>query len=95
MVSKIKKSTQNSKRKSDFKKRNLRRIEKTKKAKAIGDKEFVDKKARRQERMQSKAAEEAHSGEEDAISSDSELERELADDRDAKDPEKLDETVFN
>ena len=46
MASKIKRSTQNSKRKSEFKKRQLRRIEKTKKAKAVGEKEFVDKKAR-------------------------------------------------
>ena len=35
------------------------------------------------------------SDDEEAISSDSELEREIADDNDAKDPEKLDETVFN
>ena len=95
MVSKIKKSAQNSKRKYDFKKRNLRRIEKTKKAKAVGEKEFVDKKARRQERMQGKSTEEPKSDDEEDISSDSELERDLAEERDAKDPEKLDETVFN
>ena len=98
MASKIKRSTQNSKRKSEFKKRQLRRIEKTKKAKAVGEKEFVDKKARRQQRVKGKSSEQPNKNEsddEEAISSDSELEREIADDNDAKDPEKLDETVFN
>ena len=100
MVTKIKKSIANSKRKKDFKQRQHRRIEKKNKAKSLDSKQFVDKKQRREERMKKKAEEERGSNDsameedEDEISSDSELERELAEDQAAKDPEKLDETVF-
>jgi len=59
----------------------------------------VDRKARRDEKKQKKGEEKKDNDEEmddedDMISSDSELEQELAEDAAAKDPEKLDETVF-
>ena len=60
----------------------------------------MDKKKRREEKSQkkgeeSKVEDDDMGDEDDMISSDSELERELAEDQAAKDPEKLDESVFN
>jgi hypothetical protein len=111
MVSKIKKSVQNSMRKGDFKKRQQAKIVKKHRDMNEERNKFVDKKqvlAKKQEEKDNRQHEKGSQkqktkkgedkNEEDDVSmgeTDSELERELEADNDAKDPEKLDETVFN
>ena len=98
MVTRIKKAIQNSKHKASFNKRQTHRIKKKQRAGEVEQKQFVDKKKRREEKMRQKG-EEVKDNEEmeiddELISSDSDLEKELAEDQAATDPDKLDESVF-
>ncbi len=107
MVTRIKKSIDNSKRKGDFKKRQQFRIEKKQRQNNMEKHEFVDKrellankkkgkKTGRQTREQdNKESGDENADMEDDSEEDKELEKELAEEAEANNPEALDETIFD
>ena len=101
MVTKIKKSIDNSKRKGDFKKRDKMRIEKKQRKSTAESMEFVDKREmiKAKKRNNKPAKKPVKESDEDEEMDDAELEKELAkdleEDKEFKNPDLLDETVFN
>ena len=107
MVTKIKKSIQNSKHKQGFKKRQQQRIEKKHKQANAEKNQFVDKRQMIKNKSQAKGKQgrgkkvEEEQDDQDMVasdagsSSDEELANELAEAEEAVNPEALDESVFN